>query len=306
MLYCKGLSRYHKILGLKFRTKLKPKHYNIIGLIFGLKDGIGNRIFGLINAINYFTPNKIYIFWDDKNWVSAKFHDLFNFDLNTEIKEFNNITKFNKIKRNCDLVIEKPDVCIKSLEGKSLGLKYNKLNINTFLKYQKTFQYLKPAEQLEEKINKNIPKEKFTALQIRNNSDWEDFGRNTDLNLFIKELNKSVETKNFFLSSMNKETSDKLKNRISEKIKIFELENKNYKSMQDAVCDLYIMAKAYNAIYSFGSTFGELAFWLSKTLQNVTVIGNQKKWINKKHLKRANLKKYIKEFLWQKYQYFCP
>ena len=52
--------------------------------------------------------------------------------------------------------------------------------------------------------------------------------------------------------------------------------------MKDAVCDLYIMAKAKKAIYSYGSTFGELAFWLNKNMQDVIIVGDQKNWINKK------------------------
>jgi hypothetical protein len=73
MLYCQGLSRFYAIFGIKFRIKLKPKHYNKVGIIFGVKDGISNRIFGLMNVINYFTPNEINIFWDDKSWVSVTF-----------------------------------------------------------------------------------------------------------------------------------------------------------------------------------------------------------------------------------------
>ena len=121
---------------------------------------------------------------------------------------------------------------------------------------------------------------------MRNSSDWEDFGRNEDLNLFVSAMNGLTNIKTIYLSSMNKNISDELKVKYKGQGEIVELKNKNYKSMQDAVCDLYIMAKAKKAIYSFGSTFGELAFWLRKDMQDVTIVGNQKKWINKKHLKK--------------------
>ena len=65
-MYYKEFSKFYSILGLKFRVKLKPKHYKKVGLIFDSKEGIGNRIFGLMNVINYFTPDTIDIFWDDK------------------------------------------------------------------------------------------------------------------------------------------------------------------------------------------------------------------------------------------------
>ncbi|MCR4662875.1 MAG: hypothetical protein K5622_03185 [Endomicrobiaceae bacterium] len=284
MLYCKGLSRFHKFLGIKFRIKLRPKHYKKVGIIFGSKDGIGNRIFGLINVLNYFTPDELYIFWDDKGWVSAKFYDLFDTDFKTKIKEYNDIESFNNATKEADLIIEKPDVCLKTLRGKSLGLKYDTIKKDIFVKYQKTFQYLKPKAEITEKINKNTPKNDFISLQIRNAPDWEDFGRNEDLNLFVSDINKTAKDETVYLSAMDNKTGNILRSKY--KGQILELENKNYKSMQDAICDLYIMAKASKAIYSFGSTFGELAFWLRKDMQKVTIVGSQKKWINKKKLKK--------------------
>lgn len=284
MLYCKGLSRFYKFLGIKFRIKLRPKHYKKVGIIFGSKDGIGNRIFGLMNVLNYFTPDELDIFWDDKGWVSAKFYDLFDTDFKTKIKEYNDIENFNSATKEADLIIEKPDVCLKTRKTKSLGLKYDKVNIGTFLEYQKNFQYLKPKAELVEKINKNTPKSDFVALQVRNATDWEDFGRNEDLSLFVSKMNKIAENRIIYLSAMDEKIGAFLRNKY--KGQIFELENKNYKSMQDAICDLYIMSKASKAIYSFGSTFGELAFWLRKDVQNVVIVGNQKKWINKKKLNK--------------------
>ena len=181
-----------------------------------------------------------------------------------------------------DLIIEKPSVSLKTIGGKNLGLKYNTIKFDTFLKYQKNFQFLKPKSDILERINQNTPKKDFIALQIRNASDWEDFGRNEDLNLFVSEMEKltNKDKKLFYLSAFN----EKIYSELTDKYKgqILELKNKNYKSMKDAVCDLYIMAKAKKAIYSYGSTFGELAFWLNPNKQDVIVVGTQKNWINKK------------------------
>ena len=283
-MYCKGLSRFRKFLGIKFRIKLKPKHYKKVGIIFGSKDGIGNRIFGLMNVLNYFTPDELDIFWNDKDWVSAKFYDLFDTDFKTKIVEYNDIKSFNEATKEFDLIIEKPDVCLKAFNRKSLGLKYDKINKNTFSKYQKIFQCLRPKPELIERINQNTPKSNFVALQVRNAADWEDFGRNEDLNLFVSEMNKIENKSVFYLSAMDEKVGAFLKSKY--KGQIFELKDKNYKSMQDAICDLYIMSKASKAIYSFGSTFGELAFWLRKDMKEVTIVGSQKKWINKKKLKK--------------------
>lgn len=283
-MYLKGLNKLYKFFGIKVRIKVRPKHYKKIGLIFDSKQGIGNRIFGLINALNYFTPDEMDIFWDDKDWVSAKFYDLFDVSFKTKINEYNDRENFDKATTKDDLIIEKMDVGLQELKGKSLGHKYDNINKNTFLKYQKIFQCLKPKAGLIEKINQNTPKNDFIALQIRNSYDWQDFGRNEDLSLFVSAMNKISENGTFYLSAMDEKIGDYLKREyIGE---ILQLQNKNYKSMKDAVCDLYIMAKASKAIYSFGSTFGELAFWLRKDMQKVTIVGTQKKWINKNKLKK--------------------
>ena len=280
MLYCKRLSRFYNFFGIKFRIRLRPKHYKRVGIIFDSRDGIGNRIFGLMNVLNFFTPDETDILWDDKGWVSAKFYDLFDVNFKTKINEYNDKQKFDIATKENDLIIEKPDVCLKTLKRKSLGLKYDKINKNVFFEYQKIFQHLKPKAELMEKINRNTPKEEFVALQVRNATDWEDFGRNENLNLFIMEMNKIAKDGTIYLSAMDEKVGTFLKGKY--KGQILELENKNYKSMQDAICDLYIMSKASKAIYSFGSTFGELAFWLRKDMQKVTIVGSQKKWLNKK------------------------
>jgi hypothetical protein len=237
-----------------------------------------------MNVLNYFTPDEMDIFWDNKDWVSAKFYDLFDVNFKTKINEYNDKEKFDIATKENDLMIEKPDVCLKTLKRKSLGLKYDKIKKSVFLEYQKIFQCLKPKAELVEKINKNIPKSDFVALQVRNATDWEDFGRNEDLNLFVSEMNKIAENRTVYLSAMDEKVGAFLRSKY--KGQILELDNKNYKSMQDAICDLYIMSKASKAIYSFGSTFGELSFWLRKDMQKVTIVGNQKKWINKKKLKK--------------------
>lgn len=286
MLYCKGLSKFNKFLGVKFRVKLRPKYYKKVGIIFDLKEGLGNRIFGLMNVLNYFTPDEIDIFWDNKNWVTAKFYELFDVSFKTKINEYNDMESFNIATKNNDLIIEKPDICLKTLNLKSLGLKYDRINNNTFLQYQKNFRCLIPKPEIMEKINQNIPKNNFVAVQIRNSSDWEYFGRNEDLDLFVSAMNKLSNIKTFYVSTMNKNISDELKNKYKGQGQIIELKDKNYKSMKDAICDLYIMAQAEKAIYSFGSTFGELAFWLKKDMQDVTIVGTQKKWKTKKQMNK--------------------
>lgn len=106
--------------------------------------------------------------------------------------------------------------------------------------------------------------------------DWDDYGRNENLQLFLDEIKTFPKDTIFYLSAMNKDISDFIKNNSD--YKICELIEKNYKSMYDAIADLYIMSKAVSGIYSYGSTFGELAWWLADKEQKFTIAGTSNNW----------------------------
>ena len=103
------------------------------------------------------------------------------------------------------------------------------------------------------------------------------FGRNESLEKYFDEINKLPNNAKIYISTMNRKVSDSFKNKFGDRI--VELENKDYSSMIDAVADLYIMSNASFAIYSYGSTFGELAFWLGGAKQKVTVVGSEDGWL---------------------------
>ena len=46
-------------------------------------------------------------------------------------------------------------------------------------------------------------------------------------------------------------------------LRVLELPNKNYTSMIDSTSDLYLLGLGHTLIVSDGSTFGEVAWWLS-------------------------------------------
>ena len=143
------------------------------------------------------------------------------------------------------------------------------------------FKALEPSDSIKSRIKEfeDLYDGNFVALQVRNNSDWSKFGRNEDLEKFFNAIEKFPTDTKFYISAMNDEISDIFKNKYPDRI--LDLPNKDYSSMTDAVSDLYIMAKAQNAIYSYGSTFAEMAWWFSGGTQKCTVIGTPKNWNNK-------------------------
>ena len=121
-----------------------------------------------------------------------------------------------------------------------------------------------------------LPQNIDYALQIRNNKDWNDFGRNESMESFFNELRKLPKGSKVYLSAMNKEVADEIKNNFGEMI--IELPNKNYSSMIDATADMYMLSRAKYGIYSYGSTFSEFAFWLGGAKQKVITVGSEKNW----------------------------
>ncbi len=273
-MYYKDWHKVNNIIGIKIKKKLIPRKINKVNLIFDSKTGIGNRIFGLMNAINWFTPDEISMFWDNKGWVSAKFFELFESEFDFKINEFNNKEETKKWKNSKnEITIVSPSCVYKTLEGESLSLKYNKIPYSTIEKYKGIYKKLKPTSKIREKIIKD---KNYISLQVRNAPDWAEYNRNEPIEDFIREIEKYSPDTFFYLSAMTKETSNILKEKFKDRI--IELENKDYNSMFDAIADLFNLANSKEAIYSNGSTFCELAWWLSNYTQKVTIIGSNDNW----------------------------
>ena len=281
-MFLKLIDGWHKIynyFGIKVKEKVIPEHYDVLNLVFDKKEGIGNRIFGLVNYVYYTMPNVVNIYWDNRGWVNKKFSEIFDYKPDYELNEYHHISIIKRWEKrwkhlNNEITVNFPPVHLKTLEG--IVLDFSVITPKLYKKYSKEFKKLKPSKEVLERIHQvNLP-ESFVALQVRNSADWNLYGRNESLELFFNEMGKFPQDTKFYLSAMNEKTSDAFKNKYGDRI--IELPDKNYKSMIDAMADLYIMSYAKDAIYSYGSTFGELAFWLSEDFQNVKVVGDENGW----------------------------
>ncbi len=265
----------YKFLGIKLKLKSKPVHVDTINLVLDENYGIGNRIFSIVNAIKYYTPQNLNIYWDNKRWVTQALKDLFECHFNCNLSEFQEIPKtWTNSKKEHTIYFPQASLITPDKVERTLA----KENITDDIRetYRKIFSQIRPSEKINKRIQTiSLPKS-YIALQVRNAPDWSEYGRNENLDKFVDEINKYPEGTNFYLSSMNKETSDYIKEHT--KHKIIELPEKDYKSMYDAIADLCIMSKAKEGIYSYGSTFGELAWWLSDEKQKYTIIGSDKNW----------------------------
>lgn len=265
----------YSFLGLEIKLKSKPIHIDTVNLVLDKNYGIGNRIFSIVNAIKYYTPQNINVYWDNKGWVSQSLNDLFECHFNCNLKEYQEIPKiWTNSKKERTIYFPQASLVTSDKVERTLA----KENITDEIRetYRKIFSQIYPSDNINKRIQAiSLPKS-YIALQVRNAPDWNKYGRNENLDKFVDEINKYPEGTTFYLSSMNKETSDYLKEHT--KYKIIELPEKDYKSMSDAISDLYIMSKAQEGIYSYGSTFGELAWWLSDEKQKYKMIGSDKNW----------------------------
>lgn len=267
----------YEFCGIKLKLKSKSKQIDTINLILDTKYGIGNRIFAIVNAIYTYNPKNINIFWDLEDWVDESFSSLFDVSLNCKIAEYSdkNICKKWKNSRK-ERTIEFPQTNILTKDFVERTLFNNNITPEIEQDFKKIFSNIKPSEKVKKRINNITIPESFIALQIRNAPDWDKYGRNENLNLYIDEINKFPENTIFYISAMSKDIVDYIKNNT--KHRILELPNKNYKSMIDAMADLYIMSYASKSIYSYGSTFGELAWWLSDKRQEFCIVGSDNNW----------------------------
>jgi len=256
---------YDKLTGNAVFYKKSDRYEGVLHI--HPSDGIGSRISYMAQYFKHYKTNKIFVSWPAYGWVNAAFNDLFILE-NHSVKEINRYIpsksgEFNFI--TTELLI-------------NIDLKYDKAPQELKSEYKEFFASLKPSQKvmqkLDEFLKKHCLKDDFTALFIRNNCDWSMCNRHEELSCFIEALpcDKPV-----FLSCMNKETAAVVRKNF--KGVLLELDNKNYRSMIDAVADAYIMSKAKNAVYSYGSTFCDLAYWLGGCKQKVTVIGSKDKWI---------------------------
>ncbi len=258
-------------LGIKFKIKAKPEKISELNLIFDKKAGLGNRINGFINALNYYNPDVINFYWENKGWVSSKFKDLFELKCGTELNEYDSLEQLDY---NLPTIYN-PPCFLKNRDGKFLSMQYNNLDKDSLNELVPFFERLLPSDKVMQRIKDFNYSGEFASLQIRNNPDWEEYGRNEPLIMFFEAIESKKNTM-FYLSAMNAEISQVIRKKYPDRI--LELPDKNYTSMIDAAADLYILKRGRNAVYSYGSTFSDLAWWLSGGEQKVLIIGDENHW----------------------------
>ena len=258
-----------------------------------IEEGIGNRIKSLVSFLRYYSnPQEIDFIWPHHGWVDRKFFDLFLFNTDVKINEYNVEQKYKKtdIKKffTWRLYIDENDVDANTIYNEDpfdkntnkVDFLYNKTPQKVIDIYKPYFSNLRPTETVSKIMETINITPDMVAVQIRDNKDWSFWGRGEYLQKFIDEMKKYPKETKFFLSAMNKNISDIVKKHFSNQI--IEIPNKDYLSMYHAVADLFLLSIPMQALCSCGSTFYEVAWWLNGCKANVKVIGNYDNWAEQK------------------------
>ena len=179
----------YNILGIKFKIKSKPEHIDTVNLVLESNYGIGNCIFAIINALEYYSPKRINFFWDNQGWVNESFYSLFKQNFPCEIVEYNSIEEckgWTNSKNERTIHFPQASLITEDLVERTLAK--NNISSDVVNKFKKYFQMLEPSDKVKERINSLSLPENYTALQVRNAPDWDDYGRNENLQLFLDEI----------------------------------------------------------------------------------------------------------------------
>lgn len=249
--------------------------------------GIGNRLKVLASNLLYFGARKIRCRWPKEGWVTASFHDLFSTSSDIEIRDVSEEERSLAAKEaRCPALYDEiggGGVLFLPPEDYNENVVENdprNLSEATKQSYREIFRKFSPSKEVSERLKNFTLPPNFVSVQIRNNKDWTDAGRKDPVEPYIEKMRAFPSDTVFFLSAMNQETASKIRSVFKDRV--LELPGKDYRSMVDAVCDMFILAKGREGIYAFGSTFCEVAWWLGGAKQPFSLIGSKSSWKKKK------------------------
>ena len=263
------------------------KDTSTLSLHFENHHGIGNRLKKMVSYIRYYKPRNLNLYWTASGWVSAKFLDLFELKISANVSEINNKNLINdnkeanplfKYVRGWGLIVAKND--FKTVEPFSIDRQYNNIPKEIIDIYVPFFKAIRPSKQVLQRISTVKLNRNIVTVQVRNHHDYKKwFGGNEKLETFFRAMDKYPSNTLFFISAMSKEVASKFYERYPNRV--FELPNKNYNSMIDAVADMYILGSTDETLCSYMSTFCEVGWWLNGANSKVTVIGNGESFTRK-------------------------
>ena len=246
--------------------------------------GLGNRLKKLASYIRYYHPQHLNIYWQNKDYVTASFFDLFNLDAPFTVTEYNQWKMIEQFSYPEPLYPYINDFSLFAAaeefpdnQHRFIDHAYNEIPANIKSAYRNIFKMITPSEKVQKRIDEVKLDEHTVAVQVRNNLDWERvFHRNEPEEVFFEIMDKFPADTTFYLSAMSKEAAAPFYARYGSRIR--ELPDKDYNSMIDAAADMFILGRTKEAVYSLGSSFSEVGWWLGGAKAKVHLAGSSDHW----------------------------
>ncbi len=223
--------------------------------------------------------------WKLGGRVYNKFFELFEFTKFPRINEINYSVFLDKNCRDddtwCLLLNQEERNRIKDvIPNGYIDLRYQTIPEFARNIYLPFFDTLKPSQKVQKLIDSVSIPQNCVSVHIRHNSVWRQWKRwaEDDLNQFIQKMEEYDSNTNFILACADQEIYNNIYRLF--KGRIISLPNKQVTdkdNFQD-VAELYLLSKGSELIATYGSTYSEVAWWLSGCNQKVTVIGNKSNW----------------------------
>ena len=267
----------------------------ILHLKFWLHVGLGNRLKKMISYLRVYHPRHLNLYWDKEDWVTSSFLDLFSPQWGITVTEFNDpylIENFAYpeplwlyVNQNI-LLAAKDD--FKDKQHRFIDTDYNDIPEEIIKIYKPWFENLHPSSKVQKRIDEVKLPQNAVAVQVRNAPDWDlALNGNEPLEKFYKEMDKYPQDTIFYLSTMSKDVALPFYRRYPNRI--MELPDKDYSSMIDATADMFILGRTKEAIFSFGSSFSEIGWWLGGAKTKVTIVGSRENWQEKRPIMKLEI-----------------
>ena len=263
---------------------------------FNSETGLCNRIKYMFSAIyrsgDFTEPVNLY--WRLEGRFNRRFGELFCFKL-LKIVEDNDYKDADslcgeRMGKGCTWRLYTPTSMLprgftrafpRDVHGEEyIDLEYDRIPERVQEIYKDYFNCLEPSELARKRISEVVLPSKCVGVHIRLSSEWIEWnrGKQDDVRKYIKVMKRFPVDTFFYLASYDSSVAQIVKEEFPNRI--IELPNKNYDDLLDAVADLYLLSETRELIVTYGSTFSEVAWWLSGCSQKVHIVGSYSKWKN--------------------------
>lgn len=154
-----------------------------------------------------------------------------------------------------------------------IDFRFDKTPANYLAKYKPFFAALRPTAAVMQRANTLSITADHVCVQVRNTVDKGDAANVPRLSSFIDRMHAMPSHTRFFISCMDASFASVFRQEFGSRVD--ELPGKDYRSMVDAAADMLLLGRGSTLIYSQGSTFGEVAWWLGGCRQVVVETPNQ-------------------------------